>query len=383
MTGGHNLDALATKIETRTSVAPGRVVITSDADGTRVIRVNPADAEAAGPLARVYARNAEDPAVTAKLEQTMAKQAKQAGAPREVHAALAFERSKVSGRGLSDTEAQGFIFDGRSFRTAPEAYTPERFTLMRELAERLRYDLVVERVDDGYVIFRAVPPEVIRAHTTPALVELLEGQAGLVARQHQPRIVFRDFAGHEVESLVGSTELRALSLQNRRSRLISGGGQPPREPPTRPTLAAGSPDEPGPSYIYLRYGEDGKARQLRLSRRQPQERAEAEKALNLELAIDRIARQPDWSNAKIQRVTFDHSLAATGKYSGHYRLDFEVTIPVTVPATPSLPLRIAAFVKRLLVSCPRDNVHIWVPGDMLFLVAGGLAWVGHASRRSC
>jgi O-antigen/teichoic acid export membrane protein len=36
-----------------------------------------------------------------------------------------------------------------------------------------------------------------------------------------------------------------------------------------------------------------------------------------------------------------------------------------------------------LVSCPRDNVHIWVPGDMLFLVAGGLAWVGHASRRSC
>lgn len=337
--GGHNLDSAVTRIESAPGVARGRVEVAASPDGAVTLRVNPEDAAAAAPMARTYARNAEDPGVAAKLERTLAQAADAPARP--LRTALALE-PKAAGRGLSEAEARGFVLDGRSFRTAPERFTTERFAQARALAERLRYDLVIERVDEGgFVIFRAKPPTLIDAQTTPALVELVEGQARGLAGQHPPRILFRNFAEGEVDGLVRSSDLRSLARGG-------GGGREPPPPPA--SLAAAAPGGPERPFVHLRYGEDGKARSLQVSRRGPREgRAEPERIGNLEAAVARIADRPNWAGAEIRRVAFEETRVVGGKYADHFRLDFEVTIPVvTVAARPSLPLRIAAFVERVL-----------------------------------
>lgn len=109
ITGGHNLYSRATRIETNLDVPRGQVVMDTDSNGAKVLRINPEDVPRSKTLARTYERNAGDPEVVKRLDAELAR----GGTVRETRIALALNDGPVAGgRGLTRV-GQGDLAVGR------------------------------------------------------------------------------------------------------------------------------------------------------------------------------------------------------------------------------------------------------------------------------
>ncbi|MEJ2170398.1 MAG: hypothetical protein P8X90_33280, partial [Desulfobacterales bacterium] len=203
--GGHNLDSLVTRIEVSSKVKPGTVRITKNPTGDDILLLNPVDINGSSRLARLYSRNRYHPQVRAIIEKAIL----QKQPVRNMGKALVIETSRDV-RGLQLQEHENLLFNDRlGIRVPSEAVRTERLQEMKQIADEWGYHLVVDKIDDGYLVYRSYQSNMLEAKTTPALIEII-GETQLPLGSKSANLYFRNFSKSEVNALAKSAAIKQI-----------------------------------------------------------------------------------------------------------------------------------------------------------------------------
>jgi len=343
-TGGHNLYSKVTRIETSASVPRGQVRINT-AGNDRVLTINPDDATHSNVLARTYERNAtrSESEVTSILQRELATVRAIRPVPEGLQLA---DMAPAERRGLTAAgEGEPAIGEIGIFPNASSADVIARF---ERLAFDNRYDLVLTRERDGYIVirFQPRPPMSVQAFTEPAMLEALGAISGQSARLRLPSGVPPVRLG--VANGYSEGELRAV-MQTEQVRTVAGGGggwKPPR-PPHDFTGLPPEPDRPSGFFYraenaggegghsagrgndgsgrggggdgsdgYHGFGSGGEDVQLKL--------ATKDMVRGREMMLKRV----DWAKAEIRAI--EHVPVADELASMH-QIGFEIELPLRDP----------------------------------------------------
>jgi len=214
LTGGHNIGGEPTRIELDPSIAKGEVEESGDYESGRVLRINPADAPLAPEIVRTFDREVgiDDDnvdkgllAVEAKLHEA---QHVTPPPPRPMAAALELDRSPARViRGAQPSQNAMLV----GYRPGP--ISGDVRSHIEAIAQQSQAQVVVARVDDGYVIRSAQADRFTLAPNPTSLARALQRE--LQAASGQPsKIVFDGLTANEVE----------LTVRNVRERLRAAGG---------------------------------------------------------------------------------------------------------------------------------------------------------------
>jgi hypothetical protein len=321
LVGGHNLYSHTTAIESSPAVPRGQVVIGRGPDGSSVLRINPDDAPHSNQLARAFERHADRPDVADYLRTAL----KNDDTIRPMKVGLAIRDSPPNaGRGLSRS-LEGDLPVGELGQRA-EIAIPDKLTQFESLADQGKFDLIITRDTDGYVVFRAIPKpsRAIRTPTEPAMLETFNTLAEETATTRLPTGVpplrigtSGNFSTGELNGIVRTQELRTAAGGG------GGFGGPPRPPrtvtglmpePERPSgyfFSVIDGDKQAPGYAVRGAGNDSII--LRFL---------GKGAGKAEIVL---RRPVEWSKATVKQLGTE---VGSGENAGLTGISFEITLPL-------------------------------------------------------
>ena len=227
--GGHNLNGKTTAIEADAKLPRGTVRL-DQKDGQDVIVLNPGDVDNAGPAARAHARQAAGGADRGKLQTQLQKLLADRMPPRDLRAALAFDRPNDAARGL--------VIPARAETGSPQllgfyAAEPNAARLQQSLmlAKELDLTVVVLKFNNEFIVLcvYCASGQEIRALSQAALRESVLTAMNQAPQGAERRIFFQNFARDEVDAFQTTMEF--------------GQGPPPPLPPG-PRIAAAGEEPP-------------------------------------------------------------------------------------------------------------------------------------------
>jgi hypothetical protein len=230
--GGHNISGKVTDIVVDSGVRAGRPLATVGQDGAWVLRVNPADAPAAGRMPRAVERLRPGE----NVDDALRRQVVQVGELRGQRDALQLSAAlRDGGRGLSLVEQRGSALDGIGWR-AQSLVTEAARDLEGIVARPSPFAVAVRQTSDGHVVVirNASPPPTALMYTTRStstvadilgsLGPQLRTITGRPANDNLP-LFFKGYAENEVRGLMQTISL-AGKRQNRFGRVIIEGDVP-------------------------------------------------------------------------------------------------------------------------------------------------------------
>jgi uncharacterized membrane protein YgcG len=226
--GGHNLDSTVTRILTNSKVKPGSVSIAKNRAGKDILFINPKDVNGSGRLARLFSRNRQNPQVQKILENAII----QKQPVRDIKQALYIDKSKRT-RGLTFSTNKNVVFDENlGFKIPNESKKLEHIKQIKSIVDEWGYDVVVDKIEDGYLIFHGYQSSILEAKTTPALIEII-GKSHIPLGRKSVNMYFRNFNKNEIKALTESAEIRQVVAAG-----SEGGGIVPPKGPMRTRLFA-------------------------------------------------------------------------------------------------------------------------------------------------
>jgi len=344
--GGHNIGGRATRVEIDLAIPKGQVRVSGSYQNGRVIRVNPADAPAARDLVRVFDREVGlyDFNISkgiAALEMKL----------REAPVIPFSVRNMPTALGHVGSATRPFRGAQQSANATTVGYRPGSISAkarpqIEAIAEQSQAQVVVARVDEGFVIFRSQPKpaKVTLAPNHTSLMSALDRDVRLAAigppPAAHPKIVFHQMAANEPTLI-----LRTMAA---RAQAASGAGGKPPFGRGRPHLAFD--DASGPSGHFWRG-----------PRREPRVDEAARGKIAAEgLNADRVlAAKPQWHASEVTFPPPDSVLFAKApEFTGAGRHLVEVRVPVAVERSGGVKTMIvsamAAFRNRLTAEVTQE-----------------------------
>jgi hypothetical protein len=314
LTGGHNIGGLATRVEIDATVPKGTVVARGRYGTGRVLRVNPADAPSASELVRRFDRevglyDANVPKGVRAVEAMLREAPVVARPVRPMLAALDLGSAQRVARGAPPSS------NAIQVGYRPGSIAGEARAKMEAIAEQRGADIVVQRVDEGFAVFRAQGGKVTLAPNQTSLFSALERETTLAGVGPSPashaKIVFEGTAK-------GEPDLWLHNLGTRAKTATGAGGKPPFGGDGPPVALAGGPGGP--------FGK-GPRRQPRIDAatlgKKQAVRGEGVKAEEL------LKSKPQWDAAEVNFQSSDSVWIAKAPDFGDANLHVtEVRVPV-------------------------------------------------------
>jgi hypothetical protein len=316
LVGGHNIGGMPTHVEVDAAIPRGAVETFGSYEIGRVIRINPADAAAGRDLVRVFDREVglNDANVPKAVRALEAKLQEAPVVPQPVRALpVALDLGGASARAIRGAQPSP---NAMQVGYRPGSISASIRAELESIAQQTQAQVVVARVDEGFISYRADPksPKTTLAPNHVSLLSALERDVPLAAVGPHAKIVFHRMTADEPALIQRNLAARAKAGADAGGKPPFGGGRPP-------SILDDSPD-PGRRFWLARS-----------NTRRVEGRANAERSIRAEGsdAPRMLATEPKWAEAKVTFIEPDSvSFANAPDMAGAGRHITVVRVPMVV-----------------------------------------------------